>query len=74
LPPASLLPCCGHVFHSFFIGIFDNIGLWLGNFILAKLGKQISPSLLSTAVFASLLAFVWGVAFAVINKERYCAR
>lgn len=53
----------------FFIGIFDDIGLWLSNWVFAKTGKQIPPSQLSTAVFASLLAFVWGVAFAVINRR-----
>ncbi len=53
----------------FFIGLFDEIGAWLSRFILAQWGREIPPSLLSTAVFASLLAFLWGVAFAIINRR-----
>lgn len=55
----------------FFIGIFDDVGSWLSNWLLAKFGKQIPTSLLSTAVFASILAFAWGVAFAIINRRRW---
>ncbi|MDZ7304473.1 MAG: hypothetical protein ONB44_20305 [candidate division KSB1 bacterium] len=67
---AGLLIAILRSYIPFFIGIFDDVGLWLSNWLVAKFGKQIPPSLLSTAVFASLLAFVWGVAFAVMNRRR----
>lgn len=67
---AGLLVAMLRPYIPFFIGIFDDVGLWLSNWLLAKFGKQLPPSLLSTAVFASLLAFLWGVAFAVINRRR----
>jgi len=67
---AGLLIAILRPYIPFFIGIFDDIGSSLCNWLLVKFGKQIPPSLLSTAVFASLLAFAWGVAFAVINRRR----
>lgn len=68
---AGLLIAILRTYIPFFIGIFDDIGSWLSNWLLARIGKQIPPSLLATAVLASLLAFVWGVAFAVINRRRW---
>lgn len=67
---AGLLIAILRSYIPFFIGIFDDIGSWLSNWLLAKFGKQLPPSLLATAVFASLLAFAWGVAFAIINRRR----
>lgn len=67
---AGLLTAILRSYLPFFTGIFDDIGTWLSNWMLAKFGKQISPSLLSTAVFASILAFGWGVAFAVMNRTQ----
>ena len=68
---AGLLIAILRPYIPFFIGIFDDVGSWLSNWLLAKSGKQIPPSLLSTAVFASLLAFVWGVAFALMNRKNW---
>ncbi len=67
---AGLLTAILRSYLPFFIRIFDNVGAWLSNWMLAKTGKQIPASQLSTAVFASLLAFCWGVAFALMNRER----
>ncbi len=53
----------------FFVGLFDDVGAWLSRFILAQWGKEIPSSLLATAVFASVLAFLWGMAFAIINRR-----
>ena len=53
----------------FFIGLFDKTGLWLSRFIEREVGIDYSPQILSTAIFAALMAFVWRVAFAYLNRR-----
>lgn len=67
---AGLLVGLLRQYTPFLIGLFDDVGAWLSRFILARWDREISPSLLSTAVLASLLAFVWGMAFAIINRRK----
>ena len=55
----------------FFIGLFDKVGLWLSRLIERQLSIEFSPQILSTGVFAALMAFVWGVAFAYLNRRRW---
>ncbi len=54
----------------FFIGLFDKTGLWLSRIIERQFGIDYSPQILSTAVFAAMMAFVWGMAFAFLNRRR----
>lgn len=54
----------------FFIGLFDKAGLWLSQFIERHFAVDFSSQILSTAVLAALLAFLWGVAFAYLNRNK----
>jgi len=53
----------------FFVGLFDKVGLWLSTYLEVQFGVSFSPDILSTAVFAAMMAFVWGVAFAYLNRQ-----
>ncbi|RMD87216.1 MAG: hypothetical protein D6813_13865 [Calditrichaeota bacterium] len=58
------------VYLPLLVKMFDRVGLWLSEILEKHLGIEYSPQLLSTAVFAALMAFLWGVAFAFLYRHQ----
>ena len=50
-------------------GPFEKLSAWFAQGLAHMTGLQLPPTLLSTAIIASALALVWGVAFAFLHSD-----
>jgi len=66
---AGLLLHLLKIYFPLFIKYFNKIGILLHQLVLDTFNIDLSPDFLSIAVFASFLAFIWGVAFSYLHSD-----